>query len=255
MSADDLNTFLAQFSRAMLDPTAPLPGLWPSGAFGVFLVFVTQIGAGIPIGVLLGRDSGLSPLEMAGLYLASDVVLALTCEPMLLGLAWLSRRVDWLAALGSRLGRISGATGLSDGRVKGPLGLIMFSFVFAPAPARAASEAAGHGPLAGWSLAIIGDMLYFGVIMASTLLVISLFGDNRLTIAPVMVGAWLLPMLVQRWRGNKSASSPSAAARASRPRAAAAADSVDSLAEPRRSRRSNPPHDGRPRRSRRSLRR
>jgi hypothetical protein len=254
MSADDLNTFLAQFSRAMLDPTAPLPGLWPSGALGVFLVFVTQIGAGIPIGVLLGRDSGLSPLEMAGLYLASDVVLALTCEPMLLGLAWLSRRVDWLAALGSRLGRNSGATGLSDGRVKGPLGLIMFSFVFAPAPARAASEAAGHGPLAGWSLAIIGDMLYFGIIMASTLLVISLFGDNRLTIAPVMVGAWLLPMLVQRLRGNKSASSPSAAVPRLRA-AAATSDSVDSLAEPRRSRRSNSPHDGRPRRSRRSLRR
>jgi hypothetical protein len=205
MSADDLNTFLAQFSRAMLDPTAPLPGLWPSGALGVFLVFVTQIGAGIPIGVLLGRDSGLSPLEMAGLYLASDVVLALTCEPMLLGLAWLGRRVDWLAALGSRLGRVSGATGLSDGRVKGPLGLILFSFVFAPAPARAASEAAGHGPISGWSLAIIGDMLYFGIIMASTLLVISLFGDNRMAIAPLMVGAWLLPMLVQRLRRKPSA--------------------------------------------------
>jgi hypothetical protein len=205
MSADDLNTFVSQFSRAMLDPTAPLPSLWPSGALGVFLVFVTQIGAGIPIGVLLGRDSGLSPFEMAGLYLASDVVLALTCEPMLLGLAWLGRRVDWLAALGSRLGRVSGATGLNDGRVKGPLGLIMFSFVFAPAPARAASEAAGHGPLSGWSLAIIGDMIYFGIIMASTLLVISLFGDNRLTIAPLMVGAWLLPMLVQRLRGKPSA--------------------------------------------------
>ena len=219
MSADDLNTFLAQFSRAMLDPTAPLPGLWPSGALGVFLVFVTQIGAGIPIGVLLGRDSGLSPLEMAGLYLASDVVLALTCEPMLLGLAWLGRRVDWLAALGSRLGRISGATGLSDGRVKGPLGLVLFSFVFAPAPARAASEAAGHGPISGWSLAIIGDMLYFGIIMASTLLVISLFGDNRMSIAPLVVGAWLLPLLVQRLRRQPSAVSNQASAVSNQPSA------------------------------------
>jgi hypothetical protein len=219
MSADDLNTFLAQFSRAMLDPTAPLPGLWPSGALGVFLVFVTQIGAGIPIGVLLGRDSGLNPLQMAGLYLASDVLLALTCEPMLLGLAWLSRRVDWLAALGARLGRMSGATGLSDGRVKGPLGLIMFSFVFAPAPARAASEAAGHGPLTGWTLAIIGDMLYFGIIMASTLLVISLFGDNRLAIAPLMVGAWLLPMLVQRLRSKPSVVSRQPSAMRSQPSA------------------------------------
>jgi hypothetical protein len=254
MSADDLNTFLAQFSRAMLDPTAPLPNLWPSGAFGVFLIFATQIGAGIPIGVIMGRDIGLSALQMAGLYLASDVVLALTCEPILVALAWLSRRVAWLSTLGSRLGRVSGATGLSDGKVKGPLGLILFSFIFAPMPARAASEAAGHGPISGWSLAIIGDMIYFGVIMASTLLVISIFGDNRMAIAPLIVGAWLLPLLVQRLRRNNSSTTTSANV----PRlqmATAASDALDPLAEPRRSRRSSGNHDGRPRRSRRSLRR
>src|SRR5690242_17314226 len=198
MSTDDLNTFLAQFSRAMLDPTAPLPSLWPSGALGVFLVFATQIGAGIPIGVIMGRDSGLNVLEIAALYLLSDVLLAVTCEPVLLVLRWLGRRVDWLAALGGRMMRLSGATGLSTGRVRGPLGIVLFSFVFAPAPARAVSEAAGHGPISGWTLAIIGDMVYFGVIMASTLLVIQQFGDSRLAIAPVVIGAWLLPMLVQR---------------------------------------------------------
>src|SRR5690242_13932963 len=90
MSPDDLNTFLAQFSRAMLDPSAPLPTLWPTGAFGVFLVFATQIGAGIPIGVIMAREAGLNVLEIAGLYLASDVLLAVTCEPILLALRWLS---------------------------------------------------------------------------------------------------------------------------------------------------------------------
>jgi hypothetical protein len=247
MSPDDLNTFLAQFSRAMLDPSAPLPNLWPSGALGVFLVFATQIGAGIPIGVIMARDSGLSVVETAALYLASDVLLALTCEPLLLALRWLSKRVRWLAALGSRMMRVSGATGLSDGRVKGPLGLILFSFIFAPAPARAASEAAGHGFLSGWSLAIIGDMLYFGVVMASTLLVITLFGDNRLTIAPVIVGAWLLPMLVQRLR---RAPSP---APASRLQQVATAES--DFASPRLERRSSINHNGRRRRSTRGVRR
>jgi hypothetical protein len=198
MSPDDLNTFLSQFSRAMLDPTAPLPTLWPTGALGVFLVFATQIGAGIPIGVLMARDAGLGWLQTAGLYVVSDVLLAVITEPMLLVLRWLAARVDWLAAFGRRLSRLSGATGLSDGRVKGPLGLVLFSFIFAPAPARAASEAAGHGPISGWTLAIIGDMIYFGVVMGSTLAVIQVFGDNRLTIAPVIIGAWLLPMLVQR---------------------------------------------------------
>jgi hypothetical protein len=208
MSNDDLNQFLAQFSRALVDPSAPLPALWPAGAFGVFLVFATQIGAGIPLGVLMARDAGLNPAATAALYLASDVVLAVTFEPMLLILRWLGRRVDWLATLGQKMMRFSGATGLNAGKVKGPVGLILFSFVFAPAPARAASEAAGHGPFSGWTLAIIGDMLYFGVIMASTLLVISIFGDSRLAIAPVILGAWLLPMLVQRLRRQTPPTQP-----------------------------------------------
>lgn len=208
MSPDDLNQFLPEFTRALVDPSAPLPALWPTGALGVLLVFATQIGAGIPLGVLMARDAGLNPVVTAGLYLVSDVFLALTFEPMLLLLRWLGRRVDWLAALGQKMMRFSGATGLTAGRVKGPLGLILFSFIFAPAPARAASEAAGHGPVSGWTLAIIGDMVYFGVIMASTLLVISIFGDSRLAIAPVIVGAWLLPMLVQRMRREKPPAQP-----------------------------------------------
>ena len=81
MSNDDLTTLANQFTRAVFDPTAPLPTLWPAGAWGVFLVFVTQIGAGIPLGVLMGRNAGIPPAAMAGLYLASDVVLAVTMEP------------------------------------------------------------------------------------------------------------------------------------------------------------------------------
>jgi hypothetical protein len=246
MSPDDLNTFLAQFTRALVDPTAPLPTLWPTGALGVFLVFATQIGAGIPIGVLMARDSGLNVVETAGLYLVSDVLLAVTCEPMLLLLRWMSRRVDWLATLGTRMMRISGATGLSSGRVRGPLGLILFSFVMAPAPARAVSEAAGHGPISGWTLAIIGDMIYFGVIMASTLLVIQIFGDSRTTIAPVIVAAWLLPMLVQRLRRNKPAQEPVTVA----PTLA-----VDSSAAPRMPRKASVSHNGRRRRASRGVHR
>jgi hypothetical protein len=221
MSADDLNSFLEQFTRALIDPTAPLPTAWPTGALGVFLVFATQIGAGIPIGVVLARDSGLSVPVMAGLYLASDVLLAVVCEPILMVLRWLAARIDWLAALGQRLTQLSGAAGLRGGR-GGPLGLILFSFVMAPAPARAVSQAAGRGPASGWTLAIIGDMAYFGVVSASTLLFVHLFGDSRLTLLPLMLGAWLLPMVVQRLQ--RRAPAPTAAVapplEASRTRAA-----------------------------------
>jgi hypothetical protein len=248
MSPDDLNTFLSEFSRAMLDPTAPLPTLWPTGALGVFLVFATQIGAGIPIGVLMARSAGLGVLQTAGLYLVSDVLLAVITEPVLLVLRWLAARVDWLAALGQRLSRLSGATGLSDGRVKGPLGLVLFSFVFAPAPARAASEAAGHGPIPGWTLAIIGDMIYFGVVMASTLAVIQIFGDNRLTIAPVIVGAWLLPMLVQRLQRKPGQPTPARVA-------IATAQPLEASTESRVGHKRAVSHDGRRRRSSRGAHR
>ena len=251
MSGDDLTTFLNQFNRAMLDPTAPLPTLWPSGAFGVFLVFATQIGAGIPIGVIMGRDAGLSPAIMAALYLASDIVLAAVTEPLLMALRWLSPRVAFIAALGNRLSRLSGAAGLSQGRVKGPLGLVLFSFVFAPAPARAASEAAGHGPLSGWALAIIGDMIYFSVIMASTLAVISIFGDsNRLVIAPIVVLAWLLPMAVQRLRREPEALP---AGRSAALRMAPA--TLEPAASARLARKPTLAHNGRRRRASRGLHR
>jgi hypothetical protein len=191
---------IGQSLRALVDPTAPVPSFWPTGVPGAFLVFLTQIGAGIPIGVIMARDSGLNPFQTAGLYLASDVLLALICEPLLMLLRWESRRVVWLAELGARLKHMSTTTGLRSGRVRGPLGLVLFSFVIGPAAARALSETVGYRPVSGWSLAILGDMLYFGLAMAATLLVIHIFGDNRLAIAPLALGVWLLPLLLPRLR-------------------------------------------------------
>src|SRR5207253_5820491 len=99
MSDADLTTLANQFTRAVFDPTAPLPTLWPTGLTGVFLVFVTQIGAGIPLGVLMARNAGISPVMTAGLYLASDVVLALVMEPLLVLLRFLGDRVELIGRL------------------------------------------------------------------------------------------------------------------------------------------------------------
>lgn len=194
---------IGQSIRALVDPTAPVPNFWPTGVLGAFLVFVTQIGAGIPIGVIMARDSGLNPFQTAGLYLASDVLLAVVCEPLLFLLRWESRRVVWLAELGARLKHMSTTTGFRSGRVRGPLGLVLFSFMIGPAPARALSETAGYRPISGWAFAILGDMLYFGLGMAATLLVIHVFGDSRLVIAPLALGVWLLPLLLPRLRAYR----------------------------------------------------
>jgi hypothetical protein len=200
MSDDDLTRTLNEITRAMWDPTAPLPGIWPGGVLGVFLIFATQIGAGIPLGVLRARDAGLSPIITSLLYVGSDVFLAVTMEPMLAFVRWLSRRVPLLASAGKILGRLSGGAGLQEGGVRGPLGLILVSFSVSPTFGRATSEAAGHGFISGWTLAIIGDMFYFWLVMASTLWVSSVLGDDRLAIGAVLIGTWVLPLLIRRLR-------------------------------------------------------
>jgi hypothetical protein len=247
MSNEDLTTLLNQLTRAMWDPTAPLPSVWPGGAWGVFLVFVTQIGAGIPLGVIMARNAGLPLVLTAALYLASDVVLAFTMEPVLMGLRWLGEHVEFIGRLGKRLARISGAAGLKSDGVRGPLGLILFSFTVSPTAGRAASEAAGHGFIAGWTMAIIGDMAYFGLIMATTLWVSSIFGDDRLTIGAILLGTWLLPILIRRMRRSNAAPVPTA------PQGMSAAPVLE-LSAPRLSRRAMS-HNGRRRRSNRGLHR
>ena len=68
----------SDFLQPLIDPTAPLPAIWPTGAWGAFLLFLIPIGGGIPLGVLMARDAGVSPLVMALMYLVSDVFMAVT---------------------------------------------------------------------------------------------------------------------------------------------------------------------------------
>ncbi len=188
----------SELLRAAVDPTAPLPAGWPSGAAGAFLVFLFPVGAGIPLGVLMGARAGVPAVVIALLYFASDLVLAVTAEPMLAGVRWLGRRVPPLQALGDRLARLTNVVGLQQEGVHGPLGLILVSFTISPTTGRAAAAAAGHGFVPGWTLAIIGDMAYFLVLMASTLWLSSVIGDDRITIGIALVATWLLPFLVRR---------------------------------------------------------
>jgi len=192
----------AELFQALINPTAPLPAGWPTGAWGAFLLFLFPIGGGIPTGVLVARAGGVSPALTALLYFFSDVIMAFVSEPMVLLMRWLGRRVPMLGRLGDRLARFSGQSGLRDGGARGPLGLILLSLTFDPMAGRAAAAAAGHGFVPGWALAIIGDMLYFVLLMLSTLWVSSVIGDDRVTLGVVLLAMWLLPLLTRRWRSS-----------------------------------------------------
>ncbi len=69
----------------------------------VLMLFLIPVGGGIPAGVLLARDEGLAWPVTAGLYLISDILLALAFEPVLRLLAWVTRKVPFLARLSARM--------------------------------------------------------------------------------------------------------------------------------------------------------
>jgi len=199
----------SDFLAPLIDPTAPLPAMWPSGAWGAFLLFLIPIGGGIPLGVIMGRDAGLSPLTMSGMYFVSDIVMALTHEPLFWLLGWLASVSPGIARIRELFRKASQAAGLNDAGAHGPLGLILFSFTIDPISGRGAAAAAGHGFIMGWAFAIAGDMIYFGVLMAATLWLSGMFGDDRTTVGVVLLAVWGLSWFIRRrQRGSRSARQP-----------------------------------------------
>ncbi|MCC7372748.1 MAG: hypothetical protein IT306_30330 [Chloroflexi bacterium] len=188
------------FLLPLIDPTAPLPASWPSGGLGAFLLFLVPIGGGIPLGVLMGHQAGLSASTLAAMYFVSDIVMAITHEPMFWLLAWLGRAVPAFGKVRDLFHRASQGAGLKEEGVHGPLGLILFSFTVDPVSGRGAAAAAGHGFLSGWTFAVLGDMLYFGVVMAATLWLHDVLGNDQATIGVVLLSIWGLSWYIRRRR-------------------------------------------------------
>jgi hypothetical protein len=173
-----------------------VPSLSPM--LSVLKLFLLPVGGGIPAGVLLARDHGLAWPITAGLYLISDIALALFFEPILRLLATVVARVPRLARLGAAL-KIAMARSVAhiSGTGTGPLALIMIAFGVDPMTGRATALAAGHGFLAGWAFAIAGDLLYFAVIALTTLRLNSYFKDPNTTMLVVLAAMFTVPILVR----------------------------------------------------------
>jgi hypothetical protein len=167
----------------------------------VFALFLIPVGGGIPSGVLLARDLHVPHLITAFLYFLSDVVLAFAFEPVLKLFIELGKRVPAIAhaAEHMRANMVKTAAQFTGGSV-GPIALIMVAFGVDPMTGRAAAAAAGHGFVAGWAIAIAGDMMYFTLVMAATLKLSRAIGDPNQTVALVLLGMFLLPVVFRRLR-------------------------------------------------------
>ncbi len=170
----------------------------------VLKLFLLPVGGGIPAGVLLASAKGLPWPITTGLYLVSDIVLALAFEPVLRLLTALGGKVPFLARL---IAAIKTATARSvvhfSGTGAGPLTLIMIAFGVDPMTGRATALAAGHGFLTGWACAIAGDMIYFAVIALATLRLNSYFRDPNITMMLVLGAMFVVPVLVRYFKSTQ----------------------------------------------------
>jgi hypothetical protein len=177
--------------------------LLPSAALllSVLKLFLVPVGGGIPAGVLLAQAKGLTWPVTTGLYLVSDIILAIAFEPVLRLIAAVCARVSFLTRISTLL---KAATARSVAHVSGtgagPIALVMIAFGVDPMTGRASALAAGHGFVAGWAIAIAGDMLYFAVIAITTLRLNRYFHDPNTTMLIVLAAMILLPVLIRRIR-------------------------------------------------------
>ena len=174
----------------------------PASAWEVFLLFTIPVGGGIPAGVLLGQNQGLGWLTMTVLYFISDILLACLFEPVMRGLAYAGKRIPMLEKMRIFFRRSTERSIARYGGKPGPLLLIAISFGVDPMTGRAAALALGHGFLTGWAIAILGDMLFFLLIMASTIWLNNVLGDGTVTAIVIMVAMMVIPSLVRRVRSR-----------------------------------------------------
>ncbi len=169
-----------------------------TNARDVFLLFAIPIGGGIPAGVLLADSRGIDWATMTGLYFFSDILLALLFEPMIHGFIWLSKRYPFFAQMRNTIKQSTNKTIAGYGASPGPFLLVVIAFGVDPMTGRAAAMAAGHGFIAGWAIAILGDMFFFGLIAVSTLCLNSILGDGTITAIIIMIAMLGLPPLIRR---------------------------------------------------------
>jgi hypothetical protein len=171
-----------------------------SDIWGVLRLFIIPFGGGIPAGVLHAKEVGMLWPLTAFLYFISDVILACVFEPLLLGLIAYGKQRQKMRQFGEAFSQSIKKSMAKLGYTTGPFALILFSFGADPMTGRTAALMAGHKFLTGWLFAITGDMVYFALIMASTLWLNGILGDGTLTIVIIIALMIIVPWLIRKTR-------------------------------------------------------
>lgn len=169
-------------------------------------IFLTPFGLGIPAGVFIAKNKGLEWQVTALLYLVSDMILACVFEVLMLYFIRLTRDSEFIKLFLQEYRKLLTKLGFAKGINPTWFSLIMLSFGIDPMTGRAVAKASGHGFLSGWAIAICGDMMFFALVMYSTLLLKSVLGDGTIaavTITVIVIGVPMaLPYLKERFRSK-----------------------------------------------------
>lgn len=167
-------------------------------AWQVLVLYCIPIGGGIPAGVILANAKGLGWPVMMVLYFISDVLLACVFDPIVYFLRKHPRTQKFKEAYKKTLYQ----TVFKDGTNLRPFTLIMIAFGVDPMTGRLATIVSGHGFLTGWALTIAGDMIFFTVVMASTLWLNNILGNGMWTAIIITVAILVVPNLIRRIRNR-----------------------------------------------------
>lgn len=140
---------------------------------------------------------------MLFLYFVSDVILAFCFEPIMLLAIKMGRRSPKMARVNLVFKKSMDRTMSHYGSSLGPLALITLAFGVDPMTGRAAAAVSGHGFISGWLLAIAGDMVYFSLLMVSTLFLNNILGDGTWTTIIILAGMMIVPVLIRRLKDRK----------------------------------------------------
>ena len=171
--------------------------------WSVLALFLIPIGGGIPGGVLLAKSKGLHWGMTALIYLVSDIILAMIFEPLMLGVIHLGRKSTQLTKVLASMKASVKKTSANYGTDLGPMALILLAFGADPMTGRSAAVAAGYGFVWGWTFAIAGDMIFFTLLMASTLWLNGILGDGTWTTVIILAVMFIVPALIRKWRASR----------------------------------------------------
>jgi hypothetical protein len=191
-------------ARALLDVGRGFPG---GPVALVFALFWAPVGPGIPAGVLLARHIPLNPVVTFGLYALSDVLAAAVLTPLYGGFRRLARRVPALQRVGRRMMRLAmlgtpmakpGAAALPASKTAALFRVATIGFGVDVYTAGAVATGVPATRVTRWACAIAGDLVWFAILLATSVAAASVADDDRVVGAVVLVAMLVVPALARR---------------------------------------------------------